>query len=139
MLHFFCSPHLILFPFLFNFFLFKVSFILFQLNREPRMNMDFLVSLIFDFMFLDANLMLFLGSGFTGKLSVTRQKRDLFSRVTLCLLDNRHSALQQTQDCKGSCARGKWEDMLPQRQKLEKMSHLLIKIPLATGQSVVEG
>lgn len=64
MLHFFCSPHLILFPFLFNFFLFKVSFILFQLNREPRMNMDFLVSLMFDFMFLDANLMLFLGSGF---------------------------------------------------------------------------
>lgn len=28
------------------------------------MNMDFLVSLMFDFMFLDANLMLFLGSGF---------------------------------------------------------------------------
>lgn len=29
------------------------------------MNMDFLVSLMFDFMFLDANLMLYLGSGFT--------------------------------------------------------------------------
>lgn len=57
--------NLILFPFLFNFFLFKVSFILFQLNREPRMNMDFLVSLMFDFTFLDANLMLFLGSSFT--------------------------------------------------------------------------
>jgi len=59
--------NLILFPFLFNFFLFKVSFILFQLNREPRMNMDFLVSFMFDFMFLDANLMLYLGSNFTAR------------------------------------------------------------------------
>lgn len=42
--------NLILFLFLFHFlFLFKVSFILFQLNREPRMNMDFLVSLMFGF------------------------------------------------------------------------------------------
>lgn len=57
--------NLILFPFLFNFFLFKVSFILFQLNRERRMNMDFLVSLMFDFTFLGANLMLFLGSSFS--------------------------------------------------------------------------
>lgn len=40
----FCSHFCFIFLFLF-----KVSFILFQLNREPRMNMDFLVSLIFDF------------------------------------------------------------------------------------------
>lgn len=57
--------NLILFPFLFNFFLFKVSFILFQLNREPRMNMDFLVSLMFHFTFLDTNAVLFLGSSFS--------------------------------------------------------------------------
>lgn len=67
--------NLILFLFLFHFFLFKVSFILFQLNREPRMNMDFLVSLMFDFMFLDANLVLFLGSSFLlHQLYVTRQR-----------------------------------------------------------------
>lgn len=67
--------NLILFPFLFNFFLFKVSFILFQLNREPRMNMDFLVSLMFYIMFLDANLMLFLGSSFTVTPALCEQAK----------------------------------------------------------------
>lgn len=48
---FFCFHHSFnLFPFLFSLlFLFKVSFILFQLTRDPRMNMDFLVSLMFVF------------------------------------------------------------------------------------------
>lgn len=79
--------NLILFPFLFNFFLFKVSFILFQLNREHRMNMDFLVSLTFDFTFLGANLVLFLGSSFTvTPAPCDWAKRDLLGSVSGMLL-----------------------------------------------------
>lgn len=51
------------------------------------MNMDFLVSLMFDFTFLDANLMLFLGSSFTVTPALCDYaKRDLSGRVSGMLL-----------------------------------------------------